>query len=782
MEGRCVHFGGSMPYLPVLDLLRSYFGIREGERQALIRKRVREKVFDLDRNLAQTLPPLQDLLSLKVEDEAYLTLEPKQRRERVFEALRDLLVRGSQEIPIILAVEDLHWIDKTTEEFLDYFIDWMANVRIVLVLLYRPEYTHQWGSRSYYTHIGVDQLTLESSAELVRAILEGGDTAPELRDLILNRAAGNPLFMEELTHTLLENGSIQKEQDHYVLACRPTELQVPDTVQGIIAARIDRLEENLKKIMQLASVIGREFAFRILQTIIGMREELKVHLLNLQGLEFIYEKQLFPELEYIFKHALTQEVAYNSLLSTRRKEIHRRIGKAMEELYAGNLEEFYEVLAYHYSKGEEAGKACRYLKLSGNKATRNHALQEAYVFYKEAVGLLNTLPETEEHKKEGMEVLELMRAPVIFLGFPEDSLMFFQQGERLAKEMGDTRRLAVFYSAIGNYYTHAGNHELAIKYTEEAFGEARKAQDIELMVPLAASLSTTYTGTGEWHKIPPVASEAIDFIEKTGSESHFFGAPSPNRYALLCGSYGVRMAYLGHFEEAKAAIEKGLRYAIHVDDVASLGLTEFNYGVLFYVKGDWEPAKEHLEKAITQLEEAKWAALLALALSVLGQTYSFLGKPETGRRHAENGLQIYRDSGIQLWLSYNHFVLGCIHLDLGDLDRAASAMEEALRLSRKNHEKGWEGWSWIGLGRIFGRRDPPPFDKAEEAFLKGVEILQGLRMKASYSWGYLFLGEFYLEAGQREKAIENLKQAEGMFREMGMDYWFDKAQEVLAAL
>jgi class 3 adenylate cyclase/tetratricopeptide (TPR) repeat protein len=782
LEGRCIHFGGSMPYLPVLDVLRSYFGIMEGDREFLTRKMVTEKVLELDRNLAETLPALQDLLSLKVEDEAYLRLEPKQRRERVFEALRDLLLRGSQIRPIILAVEDLHWIDKTTVEFLDYFIGWMANVRIMLILLYRPEYTHQWGSRSYYKHIGLDQLTLESSAELVKAILEEGETAPELRNLILNRAAGNPLFMEELTHTLLENGSIQKEQDQYVLARTPSDLQVPDTVQGIIAARIDRLEENLKKIMQVASVIGREFAFRILQAIIGMRENLKSQLLNLQGLEFIYEKSLFPELEYIFKHALTQEVAYKSLLSNRRKEIHKRIGKAIEELYAGSLEEFYEVLAYHYAKGDEAGKAYRYLKLSGNKATRTHALREAYDFYKEAVRQLDTIPESTENKKERIEVLELMRAPILFLGFPEDSLTFLQQGERLSRELGDTRRLAFFYGSMGHYYTHAGDHLLAIKCTEEAFEEARKAQDIELMVPLAASLFNTYAGTGEWYKTLDVAPEVIDLIEKAGRESDFFGAGGPNRYTMLCGYYSSSMAHLGHFEEAKASIEKGLRNAIQVHDVATLGGAENIYGIFFYMKGDWGPAKEHLEKAITHYEEAKWTVGFLLALSVLGHTYSFLGDPEIGRRHAEKGLQIYQDSGIELWLSYNHFVLGMIHLDLGDLENAKSAMEEALRLSRKNNEKGWEGWSWIGLGRILGMREPRQMDKAEECFFKGLEILRGLKMKASYSWGHLFLGEFYLAAGEKEKAKENLKKAEGMFQEMGMDYWLARTYAVYAEL
>ena len=269
-----------------------------------------------------------------------LSSSPKQKRERIFEALRDLFIRESQKKPLVLIVEDLHWIDKTSEEFLDYFIGWLTNTPILLIILYRPEYAHRWGSKSYYTTIRVDQLSIPTSSELVQSILSEGEVVPELRDLILGKAAGNPLFMEELTHSLLENGSIEKKEDHYILCKKLSDIQVPDTIQGIIAARIDRLDESLKRIMHVASVIGREFAFRILQSITEMKEELKGHLLNLQGLEFIYEKRLFPELEYIFKHALTQEVAYNSLLLTRRKEIHGKIGRAIEELYANRLEEF----------------------------------------------------------------------------------------------------------------------------------------------------------------------------------------------------------------------------------------------------------------------------------------------------------------------------------------------------------------------------------------------------------------------------------------------------------
>jgi tetratricopeptide (TPR) repeat protein len=181
-------------------------------------------------------------------------------------------------------------------------------------------------------------------------------------------------------------------------------------------------------------------------------------------------------------------------------------------------------------------------------------------------------------------------------------------------------------------------------------------------------------------------------------------------------------------------------------------------------------------------EEAKWSVGLALSLTLLGHTYSFLGNPKTGRRHAEKALQIFRDSGIELWLSYNHFVLGMIHLNLGGLENGGSYMEEALRLSRKNNEKGWEGWSWIGLGKILERREPRQMDKAEECLFKGLEILRELKMEASYSRGHLFLGEFYLDVGEKKRAMENLKKAEGMFQEMGMDYWLTKTQEVLGRL
>lgn len=318
-----------------------------------------------------------------------------------------MLIKGSQDRPLILTVEDLHWIDKTTEEFLSYMIGWLPRTRILLLLLYRPEYTHQWGSKSYYCRIGVEQLSTITSAELVGAILDG-EVVAELRDLILTRAAGNPLFMEELTYNLLDNGSIQKKNEWFILTQNVSGLQVPDTIHGIIAARMDRLEENLKRIMQVAAVVGREFAFYILETLLEMKEGLKSGLINLQGLEFIYEKNLFPELEYIFRHALVQEVAYNSLLINRRKEIHEKIGLAIERLHAQRLEEFYEMLAYHYSKSGNLNKAYEYLKQAAGKAYGKDALYEAIRLYKEAMVTLLKLPQTDDNKREQINIIVSM--------------------------------------------------------------------------------------------------------------------------------------------------------------------------------------------------------------------------------------------------------------------------------------------------------------------------------------------------------------------------------------
>jgi class 3 adenylate cyclase/tetratricopeptide (TPR) repeat protein len=779
LEGRCLHYGRSMAYLPILDILRFYFGIKEGDREVLIKKKMDEKVTQLDERLKTALPPFQEILSLTIEDKDYVKLEPKKRRDRIFEGVRDLFIRESQNKPLVLAIEDVHWVDRSSEEFLDYMIGALANTQILLVLLYRPEYAHDWGNRSYCSKIAVDRLSIKSSSELLRSLFEEAKIGSEPRDLILNRTAGNPLFMEELAHTLFENGSIERKNNLYVLSRKVSDLQVPDTIHGIIAARIDRLEEDLKRIMQVASVIGREFAFRVLQTITGMKSDLKSHLLSLQDLEFIYEKTLFPELEYIFKHALIQEVAYGSLLLKRRKEIHEKIGVAIEKLYPERLEGFYEILAYHYANSDNVAKGCHYLRLSGTKAARNYSNWEALGFYKEAIRSFIKMPKTEENKRKQIQIIFLMAIPMGRLAYPENSLEILREGERLSKEIGDERILSQLLGLLGSYYTlRVGDYALGIHYAENSFRKAEKTQDIDLMAPSGLDLCIAYMHTGELVKAMNVAFRVIDVLEKTEKQSESFGRPG-NVYSMLHGFAGVIMDQMGNFAEGQTLFEKGIRFASVTKSFDALASLELNYGLGRNVKGDAKSAIKHLRNCIRYCEKGQSLVILGMAWNGLGWAYYLQGDRETARSYMEKGLSIQHQAGIPHFLSFHHLLLGMLDSDSSDFKSAKEHIGESLQLAKASTERWVEAMCRVVIGRILGKEEGLESHKAEQYILEGIKVLNGLGMKPSCAHGHFVLAGFYLDKGQRLKAQASLKRAQRMFKTMGMDFWLDLSKKAL---
>jgi class 3 adenylate cyclase/tetratricopeptide (TPR) repeat protein len=781
LEGECLHYGEAIAYMPILYILRSYFGIEEGEAELLSRNKLKQKISQLDERLTGILPPLQDVLSLKVQDETYIKLDPQRKKERTFEAIRSLLFRESQDKLLILAVEDLHWIDKTTEEFLNHFIARLGGAHFILILLYRPEYTHSWGSKTYYNQIRVDELPLETSAEMVQAILEEGKATPELMDLILDRATGNPLFMEEFTRTLLERGYIDRENGHYVLTVKPSDIQVPETVQGIIAARMDRLEKVLKETMQVASVIGREFQRSILQNVTKLREKLEECLCELQALEFIYERSMFPEAEYVFKHALTQEVAYNSLLLKRRKEIHEMIAQAIESLYPYRLEEFLEVLAHHYSMSWNLQKAYHYLKLSGDKASRNYTLWEAIRYYKEALNVLEKLPHTEENKREGIKVRFLMEFPETCLGFPGDYLEILQEGERLSRELGDEKSLANFRRIMICWHGTKGRYIEAIRIGEAAFKQAEEEQDIDVMIASAFELCASYIYIGEALKVVEVAPGIIEKIEKTGRQADYFGRPF-NTYSVLLAMYGASVGLLGHFEEGEALCEKAVRLAREVDNRMSIALAEGFYGPLFTFKGDVQRALEHFQEALKYAEATQFVYGLGVIGGVLGVAYALAGDLEAALRYLERSIQLQSDLDIGATLSLNYTYLGMVHFLSGDLKKAQRYEEQALKLAQEGNNKWAEGLSLIFLGAILGTAYTSQRAKAEEHMLQGIRLLDELGLRPICSMGYFYLGQHYASTGQREQALQTLKKAETEFQKMGMGLWLSMAQGSMESL
>lgn len=780
-EGRCLHYGGSIPYLPILDVTRSLIGVKEGEQEHVIRQKLKARILGIDQKLQHIISPFEELLSLKVDDEGFAKLEPKQKREKTFEAIRDLLIRGSQNRSVVLVFEDLHWIDKTTEEFLNYMIGWLPKTSILLLLLYRPEFAHQWGSKSYYSMIGVGQLSTSSSAELVASILEGGEVMPELRELIVNRAAGNPLFMEELTHSLLQNGSIQKKNDQFVLATDVSSDQVPETIQGIIAARMDRLEESLKRIMQVAAVIGREFAFRILETITEMKEELKSGLVNLQGLEFIYEKSLFPDLEYMFRHALVQEVAYNSLLINRRKEIHEKIGRAIESLYPQRVEEFSEMLAYHYSKSGNLAKAYGYLKASAEKVLQSDATFEAVRFYREAMEALTQLPQTDENKREHIDLVVLMQMPFRRIGYTEYFLPMVRRAEALAEELGDNRKLAQVRSIVGLYYILKGDPQLGWKYMGSCMEYPETIKDVELVVPIAADLCMSCLVAGDWARIDQVAPTAISLLEHSGRQAEFFGKPY-NPYCYILAVWGATKGGTGDFNQGERLLEKALSFAVKIDYRGSLAAVETFYGIGIALKGNGPSAARHLQNAIKNAEESQTVIILGPAWAWLGYAHCLMGEYQKAVEFSEKGLRMHTELGMPYWRCVCHILCSFSHFEIGDMVEARTHAELALKYSVQNNERNTQGLSTMWFGRVSAKTGPSHIEAAEQNILRGINLLGELGISAQYSLGYLWLGEVYAESGRNEEALENLKKAEGMFGDMGMDYWLAKAQEALARL
>src|SRR5262249_15047174 len=393
LESASVSYGKATSYLPVIELLRGYFKIQDRDELREIREKVMGKLFALDRTLEPTLPALLVLLDVSVEDVPWHRLDPVQRRQRTLDAVKALLLREAREQPLLVIFEDLHWIDGETQALLDSVVESLGSARLLLLVNYRPEYEHRWGSKTYYSQMRLDALPASSAAELLDALLGDDPGLAPLKQLLVKR--GNPFFLEETVRTLVEARALTGERGRYRLTQPVQAIQIPPTVQTILAARIDRLVPEDKRLLQVASVVGKDVPFALLQAIADLPDEaLRRGLDHLQAAEFLYETRLFPDLEYTFKHALTHEVAYQGLLHERQRALHVRITDAIERLSTERVAEQAERLAHHALRGELWEKAVGYLRQAGLRAMARAASREAVVYLEKALGALRHLPET----------------------------------------------------------------------------------------------------------------------------------------------------------------------------------------------------------------------------------------------------------------------------------------------------------------------------------------------------------------------------------------------------
>ena len=778
IESRCLQYSSSTPLLPILEIFRTYFDIGEGESEAGINGKLNTKLADLDKELTQSLPAFRHFFSLPAGEPHWEDLEPKKKQIKTFEAIRNFFIQLSQDSPLIIVIDDVQWLDKTSEEFVSYFIQWISNTRILLLLLYRPEYNHSWGSKSFYKQIGIEPLSEDESKQFIRSLLNDCEIPQPIEQFIIGRTSGNPLFMEELLYMLIENRTIVKENGSYQLDEAVVENQVPDTIQGIIAGRMDRLEDSIKTTLQVASVIGRSFLFKILRTLPGLSDGLKTDLLRLQSMELIYEKRVFPELEYIFKNVITQEVAYNSLLFNRRKALHGIIGMAMEETYANRLEEFYEVIAHHFSKSDHHARAFNYLTLSGDKAIRKNSAWEAFAFYKKALAVLERHPEDGEQKKNKLKTLHAMMSPIIILNFPEESLALLEEGAKISRDLDDQKSLIRFYGNIGFFHSVKGRHQEGIKFSGKAFEEATAINDLTAMAQTGPDLCLSNLATGRFKKVIEIASGMIHAIHKAEKEQDNFGGPAIV-YPVLYSLSGLSLAHLGRFDEGMPNCVYGLEAAMESENIFTISLCRYYIGMVLLMRGVWKEARTNFMSCLKGLEPVDFVQIEALAKGGLGVTEAHLGDPIQGRALAEEGLKAFQDSAIKGEVSTLQCYVGvCCHAS-GDSEDARLFMNQSLASAIENDESYFKGRALIWEGRIMGKLSENTPLEAAQRIEEGLETLTELDTNPDIAIGNFFLGELYAQRNQEEAAKTHLKAAEALFKEMSMDYWIEETGKIM---
>jgi class 3 adenylate cyclase/tetratricopeptide (TPR) repeat protein len=779
LESGSVSYGKATSYLPVIDLLKGYCRIEARDDERAIREKVTGKLLTLDEGLRSALPALLALLDVPPGDVVWDSLNPSQRRRQTFDAVRRLLLCESQEQPLLLVFEDLHWIDSETQALLDGLVDSLPTARILLLVNYRPEYRHEWGNRGYYTQLRIDPLGEAGADELLAGLLGNDASLEPLKALLLARTEGNPLFLEESVRSLVETGALAGERGAYHLPIPLAGIRVPATVQAVLGARIDRLPPEEKRLLQIAAVIGKDVPDALLRIIADREEEgLRRGLAALQAAEFLYEASLFPELEYTFKHALTHEVAYGSLLQERRRMLHARIVDTIERLYADRLVEHVERLAYHALRGDAWAKGVAYCRQAGVRAVARSANREAVDHFEQALAALRSLPERPDTLEQAIDLRLDVRQALVPLGDFRTILEHLREAETIAEALGDQRRLGRILSWMSySYFFTLGDHDRAIETGQRALTIGRALEDVPLQVVTAFYLAYPHHQRGNYRPAIEALRSVVATLQGDLVHERFGMAayPSVLSHALLAWCLGD----VGAFAEGRTYADEAIRLAELVDQPWSQGVASSYLGYLYVGQGDLGTAIPLLEQCRALVERWDFVRLDSFVSSLLGTAYALDG------RHADSLPLLDRATamfGSEEGGSETRLAIPLIegYLLVGRVEDARRIAERALDAARRRKERVYQAQALRLLGDIVLRSHPPDVVTAEAHYREALALAEELGMRPLQARCHLGLGKLYRRTGRSDDARAELATAVEMLREMGMAFWLPEAEGELA--
>jgi tetratricopeptide (TPR) repeat protein len=732
LEAFSVSHGKASAYLPVIDLLQSYFRIAPEDDTRTRREKVNGKVLTLDRNLEDGLPYLLGLLGLTGGDDPLARMDARIRRQRTLEALKRVLFRESVNQPLMVVFEDLHWIDEETQAFLNLLADSMGTANLLLLVSYRPDYSHQWSSKTSYTQLRLDPLGKELAGEMFDTLLGVNAQTIDapllaLKRLIVEETEGTPLFMEEIYQALMEEGALIR--NGVVKLTRPLNaLKIPATVQAILASRIDRLPAAEKELLQTLAVIGMAFPLPLARQVISKpNDELNRLLSDLQLAEFIYEQPAVGDIEYTFKHALTRQVAYNSMLVDRRKSLHGRVATAIEAVYSDHIDDWVDVLAHHYGRTANTAKTVEYLFLSGQRAAQRSAFEEGVASLKQALELLHNAPEDQQLLRLELTIqssLFLLWANVRSVGSPEIRLTL-ERAVQLSERLGNLGELFSSLLRLTYSWVFSGEFPKAHQLAQRSLDLAEESRHPAALSFAHMLLGQVLQPQGELLAAEDHYDKGVSFAE---ADSEFGGLGAPG-FLLSLGNMAQNLWLLGHPDRALASAKQAMSLARSQRD-------EWNGWAgrwLALIVLLWRHDSQALDEANQLLTLATERGLLfgiGMSRMTVGGALVDTGRLAEGVAAIERGqhenvrVEMHRMSLLELFAASA----------LGKVGRGADALqmvENALRRNGETGEKVYEAEFHRLLGELLLTENSRKTDEADRAFRTAIDVA---RRQCAKSW------------------------------------------------
>ncbi|MEM9553556.1 MAG: AAA family ATPase [Acidobacteriota bacterium] len=745
LRGQCVSYGTGVPYHPLADMLRKASRIRESDDHAAIRRKLEASLRKVGTDPEGTLPFLLSLLGVREELKKLGELEPQAIQARTFAAMRRMLLDASRQSLVVVEIEDLQWIDATSADFLDTLIDNLAAARILVLLAFRPGYKPTWLDRTYAHQMNVGRLSEDDSRQLVASLLRRAGHSDETPDQLIDKADGNPFFLEQMATAMIEGTDAAG---------------VPDTIQGMLMARIDRLPDEHRRLLRTASVLGRDLPVDLLEEIwdpaLG---DLRPLLEDLQRWELLHKAPSEDQKTYFFHQALTQEVVYQSLLESRRRELHGRVAQVLERLYEDRLEEAFDRLIYHYPKSGHAEKTVHYLTLFARHAAGGYAHLEAARALHEALGQVESLPEDVRDRKLIELLLQLAESLLPLAAFPETRELFERHLERL-EALDDPSLAGPYYFWLAHTFTYLGQQEKTQEYAQMAIAAAQECADETTEGKARYVLGRDGFWSGKFRSGIENSLRAVVLLERNGEpwwqgQAHWVAGF--NHYAL------------GQFREAIEALERTYELGEALDDYrldTSWSLGHF-HASLGEVDTGIDLCRRGLERSQDPLNSAVSAGFLGHAQLQEGR------RLEEAAVHLDRSTGLMAEAGMQQLEGWFSTFLAEALLEQGKLEEARTAATRGLDSSRESRFWYGVGLAEGALGRVATAAED--FSGAREWFDRARERFAELQAPLEVARVDLELGRLARLAGDPAIARERLEDARRRFDELQVPFWSELA-------